>query len=147
MRDGLDDRDRQILDLLRADAWLTYAALAERVSLSPSAVQRRVEKLIARGVLIGARATVSASVAGRPLKLFVLIELRDDAEATIRRFVADVASDPMVTEAAYVTGEADVVLQLELADMEAYESFVRERLNASASVRRFKTLARLRILR
>jgi DNA-binding Lrp family transcriptional regulator len=50
-----DNRDRQLLDLLKADAWLTYAALGERVNLSASAVQRRVERLIADGTLRGAR--------------------------------------------------------------------------------------------
>ena len=54
-----DDRDRKILKALKADAWLTYAALGERVNLSASAVQRRVERLIAAGVLRGAHAEVA----------------------------------------------------------------------------------------
>lgn len=56
----MDDRDRRILEELKADAWVSYAALAERVHLSASAVQCRVEKLIAGGVLQGAHARVAS---------------------------------------------------------------------------------------
>jgi DNA-binding Lrp family transcriptional regulator len=31
---ALDDRDHQILTLLRADAWLSYTALSRKVNLS-----------------------------------------------------------------------------------------------------------------
>jgi DNA-binding Lrp family transcriptional regulator len=52
-----------------------------------------------------------------------------------------------VVEAYYVTGEADVVLKLRLADMAAYDRFVETHINASSLVRRFKTLTALRSLR
>ena len=141
----LDDRDRQILALLRRDAWLTYAALAERVHLSASAVQRRVERLIASGVLLGAE----ARVAGDPdeaLTVYLLAELADDSARTIRRFAKAIAAAAEVREAHYVTGEADVMLKLSLDDMAHYDRFVAAYINAEGSVRRFKTLVALRPL-
>ncbi|HYU95974.1 MAG TPA: Lrp/AsnC family transcriptional regulator [Sphingomicrobium sp.] len=141
----LDDRDRQILMLLRRDAWLTYAALAERVNLSASAVQRRVERLIGRGVLLGAQARI-ADDRDEALTVYLLAELADDSAQTIKRFTSAISSAPEVRDAHYVTGEADVVLKLCVDDMAHYDRFVATHVNAEASVRRFKTLVALRPL-
>src|SRR5215208_5796996 len=106
-----DERDRQILNLLKGDAWLTYAVLAERVNLSASAVQRRVERLIANGVLLGARAQI-ADEPESELTVYVLAELVDDSARTIHQFSQAICGATEVREAHYVTGEADVVLKL-----------------------------------
>ena len=145
MSPRLDDRDRQILTLLRRDAWLTYAALAERVHLSASAVQRRVERLIGLGVLLGAQARI-ADDRDETLTVYLLAELADDSAQTIKRFTNAISSATEVREAHYVTGEADVVLRLSVQDMAHYDRFVAAYVNAGGSVRRFKTLVALRPL-
>jgi Lrp/AsnC family transcriptional regulator, leucine-responsive regulatory protein len=117
----LDDRDQKILTLLRADAWLSYTVLSRRVNLSASAVQRRVERMIRAGIILGARAEV-------------------------KRFCGRVADHPAVVEAHYVAGEADVLLKLCLPNMAAYDRFVEKHLNASGLVRKFKTFTALRSL-
>ena len=140
-----DDRDRLILGLLAEDAWLTYAALAERVNLSASAVQRRVERLIADGVLLGARAEI-AHQPGDELTVYMLAELVDDAARTIDQFSRAIRGAAEVREGYYVTGEADVVLKLVVRDMSEYDRFVAVHVNAQPVVRRFKTLMALRAL-
>ena len=145
MSPRLDDRDRQILTLLRRDAWLTYAALAERVHLSASAVQRRVERLIGLGVLLGAQARI-ADDPEEALTVYVLAELADDSAQTIKRFAKAISTASEVREAHYVTGEADVMLKLSVDDMAHYDRFVAAHINAHGSVRRFKTLVALRPL-
>ena len=140
-----DERDRLILDLMKADAWLTYAELGERVNLSASAVQRRVERLIADGTLVGAR----ADVAGEPpvgLTVYLLAELADDSASTIRRLGQGICRAPEVRDAHYVTGEADMILKLQLSDMAHYDRFVATHVNEERAIRRFKTLASLRPL-
>jgi DNA-binding Lrp family transcriptional regulator len=143
---ALDDRDHRILTLLRADAWLSYTALSRKVNLSASAVQRRVERMIAAGVIIGARAEVAVQEAQAPLTVFLLVELAEESRAALKRFSNRVADHPAVVEAHYVAGEADVLLKLRLPDMVAYDRFVETHINASALVRRFKTLTALRSL-
>jgi DNA-binding Lrp family transcriptional regulator len=141
----LDERDRQILALLRRDAWLTYAALADRVHLSASAVQRRVERLMRSGVLLGAQARI-ADQGDEGLTVYLLAELADDSAQTIKRFAKAIATAAEVREAHYVTGEADVILKLCVDDMAHYDRFVATYVNAEGSVRRFKTLVALRPL-
>lgn len=140
-----DDRDREILSRLKADAWMTYAALGESVNLSASAVQRRVERLIADGTLLGARAELAAErQAG--LTVYLLAELVDDSAATVRRLAETVCRAPEVRDAHYVTGEADIVLKLALADIAHYDRFIAAHVNPEPAIRRFKTLASLRPL-
>jgi DNA-binding Lrp family transcriptional regulator len=143
---ALDDRDQRILALLRADAWLSYAVLSRKVNLSASAVQRRVERMIASGIILGARAEVSIQQVQAPLTIFLLVELAEESRAALKRFSNRVACHSAVVEAHYVAGEADVLLKLRLPDMAAYDRFVETYLNASALVRRFKTLTALRSL-
>ena len=146
MSAALDDRDHRILSLLQADAWISYVELSRRVNLSASAVQRRVERMIAAGVILGARAEVTLPEPTAPLTLFLLAELSDESRQALQQFSATIATNPAVVEAHYVAGEADVLLKLRLPDMGAYDRFVEMHVNASPLVRRFKTLTALRSL-
>ena len=140
-----DERDRQILELLRTDAWLSYAAIADRVHLSASAVQRRVERLISAGVIRGARAII-ADGTGDELSIYLLAELADDSNATLRQFTQAIDGASSVREAYYVTGEADVVLKLAVKDMAEYNRFIADHVNGQPIIRRFRTLVALRAL-
>jgi DNA-binding Lrp family transcriptional regulator len=142
----LDERDRRILALLRTDAWLSYRTLSQAVNLSASAVQRRVERMIAAGVILGARAEVALPDSEPPVTLFLLAELKSESREDLRRFSSKVATNPAVMEAWYTAGEADVVLKLHLPNIAAYDRFVETHINASGLVRRFKTLTALRSL-
>jgi DNA-binding Lrp family transcriptional regulator len=142
----MDERDRQILALLKADAWLSYVAIARRIHLSASAVQRRVEKLKADGVLLGAKAVVDGSPDKQGQRVYALVELADDRSATVARFKRQIEGQADVIEAHYVAGEADVILTLNVAGIERYDAFVRRHFGSSPLVRRFKSLTSLRAL-
>lgn len=146
MNAALDDRDHRILSLLQANAWLSYAELSRRVNLSASAVQRRVERMIVAGIILGARAEVALPEPEAPLTVFMLAELADESRQALQKFSTTIAAHPAVVEAHYVAGEADVVLKLCLSDMAAYDHFVETHVNTSSLVRRFKTLTALRSL-
>jgi len=60
----VDAIDRRLLDLLRANARLSYAELARQVGLSAPAVHERVGKLEAAGTIRGYRADVLPEAVG-----------------------------------------------------------------------------------
>ncbi|MFO0123436.1 MAG: Lrp/AsnC family transcriptional regulator, partial [Inhella sp.] len=64
MKASLDRIDRSILRLLQSDGRLSNAQLAERVSLSPSACLRRLQRLEEDGVIHGYRAELSGNAIG-----------------------------------------------------------------------------------
>lgn len=143
---NLDDRDRRIVAALARDAWLSYVELGAEVNLSPSAVQRRVERLMSAGAIAGARAEIAPEALGKPLRLYVLVELQDESKATLTRFAKRIAAWPDLVEAHYVTGAADIVLVLQAPNMESYATFADEHLNGDSNVRRYKTLTSMRRL-
>ena len=147
MAKTLDDRDRQILAALETDAWLTYPALGERVSLSASAVQRRVERLIRERVILGARALVASPGPKERLSVYLLAELTEESAETLAYVAEALRALPQVVKAHYVAGEADVAMWLEFADLAEYNLFLESHINSWPVIRKFKTLVVLRPLK
>ncbi len=94
-------------------------------------------------MLQGAHARVADD---RQTLIYLLVELRDDARATVRGFTEGMRASKLVESAHYVTGEADVVLTLRVSGVPEYARFVEERLTGDARVRRFRTLTSIRQL-
>lgn len=71
----LDDTDRRLIALLQDNARLPTVALAKAVGLSRSAVQERVQRLEAAGVI--AQYTVRLGGDGDPLRAWLLLRYGD----------------------------------------------------------------------
>ncbi len=80
-RAALDVVDRALVQALREDGRATLATLAGITGLSQSAVQARVRKLEARGVIAGYRAVVDPEAVGLPITAFVEITPLDQSQA------------------------------------------------------------------
>ncbi|WP_062516364.1 Lrp/AsnC family transcriptional regulator [Demequina gelatinilytica] len=78
MQDPVDSR---LVAEVSRDARATLAQLAAHVGLSTSAVQARLKRLEASGVIAGYRALVSPEALGRPLSAFIEITPLDPAQA------------------------------------------------------------------
>lgn len=135
----MDKFDKQLLEMLQADADLTSEQLAEEVALSPSAIQRRVRRMKDDGAIKRVIAVVDPKVAG-PLNFFVVglqIEReRSELLAQLRRWLRE---EPQVQQAFYVTGDADFILIVTAPDMEVYEGFMSRLMAENANVRRYTT--------
>src|SRR5512139_61769 len=82
---SLDRTDLRLLAELQAHGRVTNAELAERVSLSPSACLRRVQRLEAEGVISGYAAQVDPQAVGLGLQAFVRVQLAKHEAAAIER--------------------------------------------------------------
>ena len=110
----MDEVDRRIVALLVDDGRASYRELGERVGLSASAVKRRVDHLLADGVIAGIGARVSPVALGRSTGAFVELFCEGSvAPAAIRDAMGLL---PEVVAAYTVTGEADALLHLAVRD-------------------------------
>lgn len=75
-----DPTDLMIVREISRDARATLAQLSESVGLSISAVQARMRRLEARGVISGYRAVVDVEAVGKPLAAFIEITPLDPAQ-------------------------------------------------------------------
>src|SRR6185369_6516455 len=71
---ALDDKDRQILQLLRADARLPLETLAAKVGLARSTLRDRLSKLEADGSVRGSRAEIGES--GPAVSVYLFVRLK-----------------------------------------------------------------------
>lgn len=140
----LDRTDRLILHELQLDAKLTNQSLAERVSLSESAVLRRVRRLESSGLLRGYVGLVDQSMAGYPDNVFVQITLTSQQQDDLARFEHAVAEIPEVMECYLMSGAADYLLRVIVEDARDYERIHSQHLTRLPGVARVNSNFALR---
>ena len=139
----LDKQDKQILRSLQADGRATFEQIGEAVSLSPSAVLRRVKRLEDSGVIDRYVALVKPALVGLGLMAYINVRLEKHTESHKRNpmdlFRASVQTWPEVVECAALSGEMDYLLRVIVNDMNAYSHFVMDTLLKHPSVQDCKT--------
>ena len=144
MEPSLDRIDRAILRLLQDDGRLSNAQLAERVSLSPSACLRRLQRLEEGGVIQGYRANLNAEAIGRPTTVFIEVTLTNQGTAALDAFERAVAACPDVLECHLMSGDFDYLLRVAVAGLADYERLHRQQLAALPHVARVRTAFAMR---
>jgi Lrp/AsnC family leucine-responsive transcriptional regulator len=124
----MDEVDRSILTVLDKDGRISNADLAARVGLSPSPCLRRVRRLEQTGAIRGYRALIDPAAVGRTLRVFAGVRLVRHAHADVVAFEREVVRLPEVVHTHHITGNYDYLLQVEVADLPAYEDFHANRL-------------------
>jgi Lrp/AsnC family transcriptional regulator, leucine-responsive regulatory protein len=136
---GLDEFDLKLLDAIQHNSRLTAEQLAEKVCLSPSAVQRRLHRLRERKVIEAEVAVVSPEALGLRLTAIVEVTLDTDRPKVVGEFQRAIQAAPEVMQAYYVTGNADYILVITAKTMEDYEAFARRFLSKRPHVKYFRT--------
>jgi Lrp/AsnC family leucine-responsive transcriptional regulator len=124
----MDDIDRAILATLEKHGRISNDELAARVGLSPSPCLRRVRRLEQTGVIHGYQALIDPAAVGRGLRIFAGVRLIRHSRTDVVAFEQAVIRLSEVVGTHHVTGNYDYLLQVEVADLPAYEDFHANRL-------------------
>lgn len=134
---SLDGTDREIVAVLIADARTSLAAIGRKVSLSPPAVKRRIDRLETLGVITGYTTLVDHAKLGRPLEAFA--ELRFAGNTRVDD-IATVAKGIPEVQVVYTTaGDPDALALLRVRDVEDLKRVI-DRLRSTGTVVGTKTL-------
>jgi Lrp/AsnC family leucine-responsive transcriptional regulator len=106
----LDKIDRQLIELLRQDARLSYRELGEQVALSANTVADRVRRLIAENILLGFSAKVN--FAALDLKVQAVIDVKMLPSTSAAYFENAIGTIPGIVEATLTTGSYDYILRV-----------------------------------
>ncbi|WP_232677117.1 Lrp/AsnC family transcriptional regulator [Nocardioides sp. R-C-SC26] len=128
----MEDKDRQILELLAADGRMSFTDLGKATGLSTSAVHQRVKRLEQRNLILGYGATVNHAEVGLPLTAFISIRpidpsQPDDAPGRVKDL-------PEIESCWSVAGEESYILKVRVAtpaDLEELLARVRAAANVS----------------
>ncbi|MDQ4138426.1 MAG: Lrp/AsnC family transcriptional regulator [Actinomycetota bacterium] len=115
----MDDLDAGILEELRQNARASYGDIGARIGLSASAVKRRVDRLVADGIIRGFTIQVDPAVDGLATEAYVELFCRGTvAPRELKRILSGV---PEVVDAGTVTGSADAIVHMRSRDIPSLE--------------------------
>ena len=130
-RGAVDNLDYGILDQLRQNARAGYGDIGDRIGLSASAVKRRVDRLVADGVIRSFTIQVDPAVDGLGTEAYVELFCRGTvAPDDLKRILSGV---PEVVDASTVTGSADAIVHIRSRDIPSLEDAL-ERVRIAPSV-------------
>lgn len=113
----IDKFDRDIIEVLRKNARISYKDLGEKVFLSANAVSERMRRLEEMGVIQGYE--VKLNLPALDLPLMALMDVKMSPGTTVQEFESGLPSITGVFGATLTTGSFDYMLRLACRDQEA----------------------------
>lgn len=129
----IDETDRRILQFLQQDARMAFLEIGRQLGVSGATVHQRVARLRQTGVLEGSGARLNRRKLGLDVMVMLGLHLRSAGDVTdvlerLRQF-------PEVIEAHYTTGNYSLMLKVVSPSIEAFHSFLRQRLQSIEAIR------------
>ena len=121
---GIDEKDREILRILRSNGRITLTELGKCVGLSPASVKNRIEKLERLGAIKGYSAVVEPSFMGHLITALIFIRLKE-VDAYSRALLRELASLDNVEFVYIKTGDHNVLIKGEFRDMDELREFLK----------------------
>ena len=140
----IDATDRRILTALQREGRISNADLAQKISLSPSACHRRVQRLEEAGFIAGYVALLDPRRLGRTTTVFVEITLSGQADELLDVFEKAVRAIPDVLECHLMAGTADYLLKVMAEDTDDFARIHRQHLSRLPGVRQMHSSFALR---
>jgi len=120
----LDDKDRQILEMLRADARLPLKTLAAKVGLARSTLRDRLSRLETEGIIRGYHADIAEGEQG--VSAYLFIRLKCTPAPTL---IALLRRMPEVKSCTSLTGDVDLLVEVSAATTDRVNA-LRDRISS-----------------
>ncbi|MDH6232124.1 Lrp/AsnC family leucine-responsive transcriptional regulator [Mesorhizobium soli] len=135
----LDRIDSKIIAVLQSDGRITLQELADKVGLSPTPCARRLRMMEDEGIIKGYSAIIDQAKIGLPVSAFASIKLERQREEYLDRFAQTVSNWPEVVDCYLMTGQYDYLMRVVVADLAAYEAFLKTKLTRLEGVASIET--------
>jgi len=128
---AIDRTDRAIIAELAADSRLSIRTIAERVHISRTAANHRVQRLIADGVLTGFGAQVDRKAIGLEVVAIVIVKVEKVPWPEVASALAEL---PFVESVLAVSGDIDFVLTVSAPDHQHLSEVIMRQIQGMAGV-------------
>ena len=123
MRAELDRTDLRMLRELQKNGRVPVVELAEKVSLSPTACQRRLRRLEDSGVIERYAAVLNPAALGQNIQAFIRVSIERQSKDVTEAFEAAIKRQPEVRACYVMTGDLDFLLHVLVPDLQAFAEF------------------------
>lgn len=124
----LDPTDKKLLLLLQTDSKRTTKELSIKLNLSVTAVYERIKKLEREGIIDKYVVLLDKEKVDKGFIVFCHLKLIQHTKDFLTIFESQVTQLPEVLECYHVSGDYDYILKIVVKDMEAYRTFLVNKL-------------------
>lgn len=114
----MDDIDRELISLLRADARTSVVMLAKKLRVARATVQNRMAKLQADGTIVGYTVQLRPEAEGHRIRAFMSIKVEGNEEEAVRRVLR---GNPNVVALHTTNGRWDLIAELRTDTLESFD--------------------------
>ena len=114
----LDETDRRLIEALRDNSRTPTATLAKRLAVSRGTVQNRIDRLLARGVLLGFTARLTGDVETGQVRAISSLAIH---AGDIKPVVSALKRIPEISRIHSTNGRWDIVVEITAADLAALD--------------------------
>ena len=137
---SLDDIDHELLDQLQRDSGRTLRELGDLVALSPSAVQRRIDRYRAHGIIARQVTVLDPRRLPTMLLAVCLVTLERDSTRHHQTFRERLLATSEVQQIYDVSGDWDYVVIVACSGMAQHTEVAKRLFNDAPNVLRYTTL-------
>jgi DNA-binding Lrp family transcriptional regulator len=114
----MDDIDRELISLLRADARTPVVVLAKKLRVARATVQNRMAKLEADGTIVGYTLRLKPEAEGHRIRALTFIEIEGNHGEDVRR---ELRGHPNVVAMHTTNGRWDMIAELRTDTLESFD--------------------------
>ena len=115
----MDETDRKLVALLRADARAPAAVLARKLRLSRGTIHNRIDRMIARGEIAGFTVKASAEEESRRVRAVMSIAVEGERSGVVLRALRGF---PEVEAVHMTNGRWDMIAELNTEDLASFSA-------------------------
>ncbi len=118
----LDSTDQRLIALLRENARISVARLAQQLGVSRGTVQNRIDRLVAQRIVLGFTVRTTPEAEPQRVRAMMMISVEGDRSDAI---LAALRGYPQVTALHSTNGRWDIVAQLGTDSLESFDEALR----------------------
>ena len=139
----LDEKDRQILEILKRNSKLSSYTIAKKTLIPVTTVHNRIKKLEKEGIIEQYTLKLNHKKLGKQITAYIVVEFDINSMQAKKLGYDDLAKEikkpGVVEDLAYITGEKDIIIKIRADNMEEVDKFLLEHLRKVPGVLRSNT--------
>jgi DNA-binding Lrp family transcriptional regulator len=114
----MDDKDRQLIALLRRDGRLSVSSLAQTLGVSRGTVQNRIDRMVAEGTIERFTIGVRSGAEAARVKAIMMIAVEGER---LERIVKLLRGYPEIAAVHTTNGRWDLVVEFSIEHLQAFD--------------------------